>query len=357
MNTAGEFFLYAPQQRALLPVSGMHVSKTLAQTLRKGTFQITTNQAFDDVMAASVRDEENWITPGVRTVYGAIHRDGWGHSVECWRDGILAGGLYGIAIGGTFFVESMFSRVTDASKVALHHLRSVAAQQGFKLIDLQLMSDHLESLGAYSLSHETFVSELARALAVETAWGATPEVLAQRCGPPVLTTERLLIRPLTVEDAPAYHAHLADEDVQRHLLAPVPANAAAAARRIVALRQERYAEGIADPLGIALRTEPDDIIGTVGCFTPELGLPQLEIAFDIARPLWGKGYATEAARALLGWALDHHDVRRIRARCVAGNAASARTLAKIGMSYEGTLQSAMYFGGQTFDMKYFALVP
>ncbi len=154
---------YAPHERFVIPSAELHVSKSLAKVLRSGTFSVTFNRAFDEVIrqCATIprkRDSDGelpgtWITADMQHAYGALHRAGYAWSVETWQDGYLAGGLYGVVVGRIFCGESMFSRRTDASKAALATL----AQCGkFDLIDCQLPNDHLERLGGRMMDGAAF---------------------------------------------------------------------------------------------------------------------------------------------------------------------------------------------------------
>ena len=151
---------WSPDPRAVLWPEALHVSRTLLRTQRRGTFTITANTAFDRVVrecaAPRTGREDTWITRGMAAAYGRLHRTGHAHSIECWRGKELAGGLYGIAIGRVFFGESMFSRVPDASKVALAHLCTL----GFRLIDCQIPHPHLARLGAVEMNRRRFLALL-----------------------------------------------------------------------------------------------------------------------------------------------------------------------------------------------------
>jgi leucyl/phenylalanyl-tRNA---protein transferase len=159
---------WSPDPRAILPPDGVHVSRSLARTLRCGRFRVTIDAAFDDVIAGCAEpratDDETWITPAIRSAYGRLHRLGWAHSVEVWADGTLAGGLYGVAIGALFAAESMFHRVSDASKVALVALGQHARAVGVQLVDVQMPTPHLTSMGAVTLSRERYLEEVAGAV-------------------------------------------------------------------------------------------------------------------------------------------------------------------------------------------------
>lgn len=156
----GSIDWYQPRRRALLPIEGIRVSRSLAKTLRRGVFEVRFDTVFDAVMRGCLRPEENWISEPFFRAYGLIHREGWGHCAEAWLDGELVGGVYGIAIGGCFCAESMFHTATDASKVALWALVERCRQEGFALFDAQVMNEHLRSLGAYEVTHATYMNAL-----------------------------------------------------------------------------------------------------------------------------------------------------------------------------------------------------
>jgi len=155
---------WSPDPRTVLFPASLKLSRSLRKTLRKAQFEVTMDQAFDRVIAACAaprRDNPGtWITPAMADAYRQLHAQGSAHSVECWREGQLAGGLYGIAIGRVFFGESMFSLATDASKVAFAWLVRHLARRGFGLIDCQVYSEHLASLGAEEIARADFVSHL-----------------------------------------------------------------------------------------------------------------------------------------------------------------------------------------------------
>ena len=140
--------------------NALRISRTLRRTQRRETFTITANTAFDHVVrgcaAPRTGQDGTWITRGMAAAYGRLHRSGHAHSIECWRGAELAGGLYGIVIGRVFFGESMFSRVADASKIALTHLCTL----GFGLIDCQIPNPHLARLGAVEMPRQRFLALL-----------------------------------------------------------------------------------------------------------------------------------------------------------------------------------------------------
>jgi leucyl/phenylalanyl-tRNA--protein transferase len=159
-----ELLWWSPDPRAVIPVDALRVSGRLARTVRRGTFRVTINAAFDEVVAACAAREETWITPGIRRAYGRLHGLGWAHSVEVWMEGALAGGLYGLAIGGLFAAESMFYRAPDASKIAMVALVQHACRVGVTLIDVQVPSAHITSMGAVTLPREEYLARLADAV-------------------------------------------------------------------------------------------------------------------------------------------------------------------------------------------------
>src|SRR5580700_411793 len=142
----------SPEQRGVIPLDSFHVPHRLARTARSGRFTVTSDQAFAQVMeecaASRPGREESWINAEILRLYGALAASGHAHSVECWRDGKLAGGLYGVMLGAAFFGESMFSNETDASKVALVALVDMLKRGGFTLLDTQFLTPHLARFGA-----------------------------------------------------------------------------------------------------------------------------------------------------------------------------------------------------------------
>jgi len=164
---SGEVLWFRPDPRAIIPLDGFHISRSLARTLRRGLFEIRVDTDFEGVMrACGDRPEGTWISERFVEVYGTLHRAGKAHSVEAWREGRLVGGTYGVAMGGAFMAESMFHRETDASKVALASLVSRLRQRGFILLDVQYLTPHLESLGAVEITRREYELRLERALAL-----------------------------------------------------------------------------------------------------------------------------------------------------------------------------------------------
>lgn len=165
---ADEVYWVEPKMRAILPLDGFQLSRSLAKTLRSDRFRVTRDTAFGQVVGACAETRpdrpDTWINPAIESAYGELHRRHHAHSIECWQDGKLIGGLYGVRLGRAFFGESMFSRVSNASKVALAHLVARMKTGGFTLLDCQFMTDHLASLGAIEISKDDYTSLLDAAL-------------------------------------------------------------------------------------------------------------------------------------------------------------------------------------------------
>ena len=165
---ADELGWFSPVERGVLPLDGLRISRSLRRSVRD--FEIRVDTAFDEVVAECGRSDrpDGWITPEFARAYGRLHRLGWAHSIEAWRDGRLAGGLYGISIGGLFAGESMFHRETDASKVALIGLVEVLQDEhaDARVIDVQWQTPHLASLGVVRHPRSTYLANLERALAL-----------------------------------------------------------------------------------------------------------------------------------------------------------------------------------------------
>jgi leucyl/phenylalanyl-tRNA--protein transferase len=151
---------WSPDPRLVLRPESLHISRSLRKTLRKRAFRVTLDEAFEAVIGHCAGPRENaggtWITSEMTMAYLELHRQGYAHSVECWQNNRLVGGLYGVSIGRVFFGESMFAHTSDASKVALANLAMQLSRWGFPLIDCQVHTPHLESLGAISLPRKEF---------------------------------------------------------------------------------------------------------------------------------------------------------------------------------------------------------
>ena len=161
---AEDLFWVEPRSRAIIPLKEFHMSRSLRRTLRSGRFTVTLDRNFHDVVLACADREETWINTEIERAMLALHSSGHAHSVEVWQSGELVGGLYGVKLGRAFFGESMFSRVTDASKVALAWLVARLQVGGYTLLDSQFMTPHLASLGAISVPRRTYVALLSAAL-------------------------------------------------------------------------------------------------------------------------------------------------------------------------------------------------
>lgn len=165
MGVQGRIRWFSPDPRAILPLDGFRASKTLRRTCRSGKFKVRVNTRFGEVIEASAdRPEGTWITGEIIDAYGRLHDLGVAHSVECLQDERLAGGLYGVALGGAFFGESMFHHVRDASKVALVFLVDRMKTRGYRLLDVQYITEHLAQFGAIEISREAYLQRLAGAL-------------------------------------------------------------------------------------------------------------------------------------------------------------------------------------------------
>lgn len=163
----GEIYWHCPDPRAVIPLNGIKISRSLRKTLDRNIFDIRFNTAFEQVVCACGSRDETWISADIVQAYNELHRLGFAHSVETWLQGELVGGLYGIALGGAFFGESMFSWRTDASKVAFVFLTRHLQAQGFTLLDSQYLNPHMESLGAIEIPHSEFINQLEYALQLQ----------------------------------------------------------------------------------------------------------------------------------------------------------------------------------------------
>jgi leucyl/phenylalanyl-tRNA--protein transferase len=164
----------SPEKRGIIPLDSFHVPHRLARTARSGSFTVTADLAFTEVMLACAAPgpdrPETWINDEILRLYTALHAGGHGHSIECWQDGELAGGLYGVRLGAAFFGESMFSRRRDASKVALVALVEGLRRGGFVLLDTQFVTGHLAQFGAVEIPRAQYLAKLADALNREALW-------------------------------------------------------------------------------------------------------------------------------------------------------------------------------------------
>ena len=166
-------FLIDPEKRGVIPLDAFHVPRRLARTIRSDPFEIRMDTAFAQVVAACAAPKpgrtETWINGVIEELYARLFEMGHAHSVECWLDEELVGGLYGVSLGAAFFGESMFSRRTDASKVALAHLVARLIADGFRLLDTQFITDHLTTFGAVEIPRAEYHRRLARALQAQAS--------------------------------------------------------------------------------------------------------------------------------------------------------------------------------------------
>jgi len=161
---------YSPDPRAHLPLDDLHVPHNLRRRVQKQAFDVTTDTVFEDVIRACADRDRTWITPRIIRAYTRLHDRGSAHSVECWQEGDLAGGLYGVALGGAFFGESMFFRVSNASKVALVHLVRQMRASGFTLLDTQYSTAHLERFGVVEIPRPDYLERLGHARTLSPPW-------------------------------------------------------------------------------------------------------------------------------------------------------------------------------------------
>lgn len=173
-DESGTVDWYTSLERAVFPITGIRVSRSMQRTLNRGGIEIRFDTAFEQVMRGCIRPKDNWINEELIRVYVDAFREGWGHSCEVWMDDNLVGGVYGVAIGACFCAESMFHRRTDMSKVALWAMVNRCRELGFVLFDAQVMNPHLESLGALSLSPAQYMVQLRQAMQKWTDWSGPP---------------------------------------------------------------------------------------------------------------------------------------------------------------------------------------
>ena len=164
---------HRPKRRAILPLDTFHASRSLSALLRRRPFEVTFDRAFADVVNACADRPSTWISSEIKTIYGELHTQGKAHSVEVWVDGELAGGLYGVHLGGAFFAESMFHRRTNMSKVALAELVSGLRTQGFALLEVQYLTEHLAQFGVIEVSDRKYQARLKEALGLSCSFGGS----------------------------------------------------------------------------------------------------------------------------------------------------------------------------------------
>ena len=168
-------YWFRPARRGVLPLDAFRIPKNLARLVRQERFEVVSDRDFRAVIRACAARSSTWISDEIVETYVALHHQGYAHSVECWQEGALVGGLYGVTLGGAFFGESMFHRVSNASKVALVHLVRYLRAGGFVLLDTQYITDHLKQFGVVEISGDEYERRLARALRVDAHWTATAD--------------------------------------------------------------------------------------------------------------------------------------------------------------------------------------
>ncbi len=182
---AQDLYWVEPRRRAIIPLDGFHLSRTLRKTLRSGRFEVTCDAAFAEIIRLCAERQDTWINAEIEASYIRLHEAGRAHSIEVWREGRLAGGLYGVRLGAAFFGESMVSLERDASKVALAWLVARLIVGNFQLLDCQFMTPHLKTLGAVEIDQKAYLALLASALGEGggTAGGGASASGASAAGP------------------------------------------------------------------------------------------------------------------------------------------------------------------------------
>lgn len=167
----GEIHWYSPDPRAIIPLDTFKISRSLKQTIKKNIFEIRIDNSFEGVILRCAKRDDTWISKEIFLSYIELHRLGYAHSIESWHNNKLVGGLYGVALGGAFFGESMFSSMKDASKVALVALVERLKQKGFKLLDTQYITPHLKTFGAVEISRDEYLQKcLKTAIAIKCSF-------------------------------------------------------------------------------------------------------------------------------------------------------------------------------------------
>lgn len=167
-SRTGAVSWYSPNPRAIIPLDVFRISRSLQRVVRKRAFAVTVDTAFQEVIRGCANRADTWISEQLINAYTTLHAKGTAHSVESWCGNRLVGGLYGVAIGGAFFGESMFSAVSNASKVALVHLVELLKARRFEILDAQFMNEHLKQFGAIEIPRSAYLNVLSKALEVNT---------------------------------------------------------------------------------------------------------------------------------------------------------------------------------------------
>ena len=173
-RNTNEIFWVDPEVRGIIPLDKFHISRSLKKLLRKRPFSIKFNYNFEQVICACAEQaegrDETWINQTIIASYSELFKKNYAHTVECWVDGTLAGGLYGLAIGGAFFGESMFSKKPNASKIALVYLVDRLTERGFVLLDTQFLTQHLKSFGAIDIKRKKYIEALSAAVSLDRSF-------------------------------------------------------------------------------------------------------------------------------------------------------------------------------------------
>jgi len=178
MAVDGELRLFSPDPRGVIPLDGFRIPHGSRKVLRDPAWEVSVNEAFEEIVLGCAERDETWIDETIFLTYAELHHLGHAHSVEVWRDGELAGGLYGVAIGAAFFGESMFSRVPGASKVALVSLVDILRGQGYELLDTQWVTPHLEKFGACEIPRDEYLEKLGRAVEMQRSFQGPTNTLS-----------------------------------------------------------------------------------------------------------------------------------------------------------------------------------
>lgn len=171
----GTLYWYSPDPRAIIPIDAYRLSRSLRPVINQKVFDVRIDQNFESVMrqcaAPRKYETETWISEGLISAYTELHRMGYAHSIECYQDDRLVGGLYGVAIGAAFFGESMFHLVNNASKVAFHYLIGILTKENFRLLDTQFMNHNVQRFGAVEVPREEYLKKLRKAVTGKAAFG------------------------------------------------------------------------------------------------------------------------------------------------------------------------------------------
>lgn len=183
MAVDGELRLFSPDPRGVIPLDGFRIPHGSRKVLRDPSWEVSVNAAFEEVVLGCAEREQTWIDETIFLTYAELHHLGHAHSIEVWREGELAGGLYGVAIGAAFFGESMFSRLPGASKVALASLVDLLRLRGYELLDTQWVTPHLEKFGACEIPREEYLEKLGRAVEAVTSFQGPTNTLSPALRP------------------------------------------------------------------------------------------------------------------------------------------------------------------------------